>query len=90
MTSEYCARVSIIAKELEDAMRYRMGLCGDCRPLYVYVSHIDGGHAIGHEGQHVGFWRMEQPATIGTSYDRLWNLLARQLSSPPLYAGGAA
>lgn len=89
MTSEYCARISVIAKELENAMRYRMVTCGDSRPLYVYVSNHDGGHAIGHEGQHIGYWRMEQPVTIGTPYNRVWNLLAQQLSSAPLYAGGA-
>jgi hypothetical protein len=86
MTADYIDRISVIAAEMESAMRYRMVQCGDDRPLYIYVSHIDGGHVIGHKGQHDGMWRMDRPVTCGTPYTRVWSLLAEQLSSAPLYA----
>lgn len=86
MNADYIARISAIAAEMETAMRYRMAQCGDDRPLYVYVSHIDGWHVIGHDGQHEGMWRMNRPVTYGTPYASVWPLLAEQLSSAPLYA----
>ena len=86
MTPDYIARVSAIAAEMRTAMQYRMVQCGDWSPLYVYVSQLDGGHVIGHDGQHDGHWRMDRPVTAGMDYARVWGHLAEQLARAPLYA----
>ena len=88
MLQDYADRVSVISEEVKAAMRYRMGRCGDYRPLFVFVSAIDGGHTIGHEGQHEGMWQMARPITADMPYDRVWRHIADQLANAPLYAGG--
>ena len=84
--TDYYTRVAAIADDMRDAMRDRMAYAGDCRPLYVYVSHVDGGHAIGHDGQHYGMWRMESPCTAAMEYGHVTRHLAEQLRRAPLYA----
>lgn len=88
--NDYWTRIAPIADDMRAAMRDRMGNNGDWRPLYVYVSNVDGGHTIGHEGQHKGYWRMERPVTASMEYARVSQHLARELRNAPLYAGGAA
>ena len=90
MTREYIDIISTVAAEMESAMRYRMVQCGDYRPLYVYVSHNDGGWTIGHEGQHIGYWRTASPVTCGDSYSNLHRKLSNLMNSAPLFAGVAA
>lgn len=87
MTREYIIIVSAVASEMERAMRYRMDQCGDCRPLYVYVSPSDGGWTIGHDGQHSGYWRSPSPITCGDPYPFLHRKLSGLLTSAPLFAG---
>jgi predicted RNA-binding protein YlqC (UPF0109 family) len=88
MDRTYYTRVAAIAQDVADAMRYRMAQRGDSRPLFVYVSPTDGGHVIGHEGQHAGYWRTATPITGATPYEAVPRILADELRRAPLYAGG--
>jgi len=86
MLNSYYAIVSEIAAEMVSAMRYRMGECGDYRPLFVYVSQVDGGWTIGHEGQHIGYWMASEPITCAEDYQSIPRKLARILRNAPLFA----
>jgi hypothetical protein len=87
MTAHYFKLVRTIADAMVAAMQFRMVTAGDDRPLFVYVSHQDGGWTIGHDGQHVGYWRAPRPCTIATDYNRVAPQLADDLRTAPLYAG---
>jgi hypothetical protein len=83
--SDYCIIVDAISGALVDAMQYRMTHGGDYRPLFVYVSHLDGGYCIDHDGQHLGMWRMPVPVTASMSYRDIPRHVERHCRSAPLF-----
>ncbi len=87
MSNDYANIVSRIAADMVDAMHYRMCQCGDMRPLFVYVSEVDGGWTIGHDDQHTGYWKSPEPVTCGDAYQHVPRKLYRILTRAPLFAG---
>lgn len=87
MTNDYANIVSRIAADMVASMRFRMNQCGDYRPLFVYVSEMDGGWTIGHDGQHIGYWKAPEPVTCADEYQQVSRKLYRILATAPLFAG---